>query len=87
MKTDPGFDSMLVTSIVAGVLMAMVGGGGAGDADRDVPDPGCARPRSALATTFPAAIFGGFAPFICTWLVRQTRRRIAPTYFLLFCAP
>ena len=33
-----------------------------------------------------AAIFGGFAPFICTWLVRQTGDAIAPNYFLLACA-
>ncbi len=33
-----------------------------------------------------AAIFGGFAPFICTYLIRQLGDPIAPTYFLLACA-
>jgi MHS family proline/betaine transporter-like MFS transporter len=29
------------------------------------------------------AIFGGFAPFIATWLIQQTGTPIAPTYYLI----
>jgi MFS transporter, MHS family, proline/betaine transporter len=85
LKTDPGFTSMLVVSSVAGVMMAMVGGAG--------PVMLCELFPTSLRSTsigigynISAAIFGGFAPFICTFLVRQTSNAISPTYFLLACA-
>jgi MHS family proline/betaine transporter-like MFS transporter len=85
LKTDPGFTSMLVVSSVAGVMMAMVGGAG--------PVMLCELFPTSLRSTsigigynISAAIFGGFAPFICTFLVRQTGDAISPTYFLLACA-
>ena len=85
MKTDPGFTSVLCTSVVAGVLMAMVAGAGPVMLTEQFPT----RLRSTpvgIGYNISAAIFGGFAPFICTWLVRQTGDAIAPTYFLLACA-
>jgi MHS family proline/betaine transporter-like MFS transporter len=85
LKTDPGFTSMLVVSSVAGVMMAMVGGAG--------PVMLCELFPTSLRSTsigigynISAAIYGGFAPFICTFLVRQTGDAISPTYFLLACA-
>ena len=85
LKNAPGFESLLVTSIVAGVLMAMVAGAGPVMLTELFPT----RLRSTpigIGYNVSAAIFGGFAPFICTWLVRQSGQAIAPTYFLLFCA-
>ena len=85
MKSAPGFESVLVVSIVAGVLMAMVGGAGPVMFTEMFPT----RLRSTpigIGYNVSAAIFGGFAPFICTWLVQQTGDPIAPTWFLLFCA-
>jgi MHS family proline/betaine transporter-like MFS transporter len=32
------------------------------------------------------AIFGGFAPFVGTWLARETGHRVAPSYFVITCA-
>jgi MHS family proline/betaine transporter-like MFS transporter len=32
------------------------------------------------------AIFGGFGPFICTYLVQRTGQTVAPAYFLLGCS-
>jgi len=85
LKTDPGFLSMLVVSAVAGVLMAMVGG--AGPVMLTELFPTSLRSTSiGIGYNLSAAIFGGFAPFICTWLVKQTGSAIAPTYFLLLCA-
>ncbi|HEX4172834.1 MAG TPA: MFS transporter, partial [Acetobacteraceae bacterium] len=85
LKTDPGFVSMLAVSSVAGVMMAMVGGAG--------PVMLCELFPTSLRSTsigigynVSAAIFGGFAPFICTYLIRQLGDPIAPTYFLLVCA-
>jgi MHS family proline/betaine transporter-like MFS transporter len=31
-------------------------------------------------------IFGGFAPFIATWLIGRTGTAIAPAYFVIFAA-
>ncbi|HEY6433381.1 MAG TPA: MFS transporter [Acetobacteraceae bacterium] len=85
MKSDPGFASLLATSIIAGILMAMVAGAGPVMLTELFPT----RLRSTpigIGYNISAAIFGGFAPFICTWLVRQSGQPIAPTYFLLVCA-
>jgi MHS family proline/betaine transporter-like MFS transporter len=44
------------------------------------------RSRTTLMSTgyaLSVAIFGGFAPFIATWLIRQTGTPIAPTYYLI----
>ena len=85
MKTDPGFTSVLCASIISGVLMAMVAGAGPVMLTELFPT----RLRSTpigIGYNISAAIFGGFAPFICTYLVRLTGDAIAPTYFLLGCA-
>ncbi|MBV8913171.1 MAG: MFS transporter, partial [Acetobacteraceae bacterium] len=84
-KTDPGFVSALFASIIAGVLMAMVAGAGPVMLTEMFPT----RLRSTpigIGYNVSAAIFGGFAPFICTWLIRETGDAIAPTYFLLVCS-
>jgi MFS transporter, MHS family, proline/betaine transporter len=39
----------------------------------------------SIGYNFAAAIFGGFAPFIGTWLVRATGNLIAPTYYAIGC--
>jgi MHS family proline/betaine transporter-like MFS transporter len=82
LKTDPGFISLVCTSIIAGVLMGTIGGAG--------PVMLCELFPTKLRSTslgvgynISAAIFGGFAPFISTYLVRQTGDAIAPTYYLL----
>ena len=39
----------------------------------------------SIGYNFAAAIFGGLAPFVSTWLVSATGSRIAPTYYAIFC--
>jgi MHS family proline/betaine transporter-like MFS transporter len=39
----------------------------------------------SIGYNFAAAIFGGFAPFISTWLVQRTGSLIAPTYYAIGC--
>jgi MHS family proline/betaine transporter-like MFS transporter len=39
----------------------------------------------SIGYNFAAAIFGGFAPFVGTWLVRATGDLIAPTYYAIGC--
>ncbi len=85
MNADPSFRSLLCTSMVAGVLMAMVAGAGPAMLTELFPTRLRSTPLG-IGYNVSAAIFGGFAPFICTWLVRETGTPIAPTYFLLACS-
>jgi MHS family proline/betaine transporter-like MFS transporter len=39
-------------------------------------------PAYALAV----AIFGGFAPFIATWLIATTGSPLSPAYYVIFAA-
>jgi MHS family proline/betaine transporter-like MFS transporter len=44
------------------------------------------RSRTTLMSvgySLSVAVFGGFAPFIATWLIQQTGTPIAPTYYLI----
>jgi MFS transporter, MHS family, proline/betaine transporter len=85
MNADPSFKSLLCASMVAGVLMAMVAGAGPAMLTELFPTRLRSTPLG-VGYNISAAIFGGFAPFICTWLVRETGTPIAPTYFLLVCS-
>lgn len=38
---------------------------------------------SAIAYNFSTAIFGGFTPLICTWLINVTGNPLSPVYWLL----
>jgi MHS family proline/betaine transporter-like MFS transporter len=40
----------------------------------------------ATSYSFCVAIFGGFAPFINTWLIDVTGSNLAPSYYLMFAA-
>jgi MHS family proline/betaine transporter-like MFS transporter len=41
-----------------------------------------------MSTTYSlaVAIFGGFAPFIATWLIAETGSPMAPTYYVIAAA-
>jgi MHS family proline/betaine transporter-like MFS transporter len=85
MKADPGFASLVGTSIIAGVLLAMVAGAGPVMLTELFPT----RLRSTpigIGYNASVAIFGGFGPFVCTYLVRQTGQVVAPAYVLLACS-
>jgi MHS family proline/betaine transporter-like MFS transporter len=38
----------------------------------------------SIANSFASIIFGGFAPFIATWLILETSSLIAPFYYVMF---
>ena len=46
------------------------------------------RGQSACLLSFSTAvsIFGGFAPFVATWLIAQTGSPLSPSYYLIFTA-
>jgi MFS transporter, MHS family, proline/betaine transporter len=85
MEADHGFASLLCTSIVAGVLLAMVGGAGPVMLAELFPTKLRSTPIG-LGYNASVAIFGGFGPLICTYLVQRTGQTVAPAYFLLACS-
>jgi MHS family proline/betaine transporter-like MFS transporter len=40
----------------------------------------------ALSYNISVPIFGGFAPFICTWLIALTGNNLAPSFYLMLTA-
>jgi hypothetical protein len=40
----------------------------------------------AIAYNFAVMLFGGFAQFIVTWLIRETGSPLAPAYYVMFGA-
>lgn len=40
----------------------------------------------AIAYNFAVTLFGGFAPFIVTWLIRETASPSAPAFYIMFGA-
>jgi MFS transporter, MHS family, proline/betaine transporter len=48
--------------------------------------PGVRSTGLAIAYNFAVMLFGGFAQFIVTWLIRETGSPIAPAYYVMFGA-
>ena len=40
----------------------------------------------SLSFSIAVTIFGGFAPFIATWLIARTGNPLSPSYYLMFTA-
>jgi MHS family proline/betaine transporter-like MFS transporter len=40
----------------------------------------------SLGFSTAVTIFGGFAPFVATWLIAQTGNPLSPSYYLIFTA-
>lgn len=40
----------------------------------------------SLAYNIAVTIFGGFGPFIITWLIRETGQKVAPSFYMIFAA-
>jgi MHS family proline/betaine transporter-like MFS transporter len=85
MSIDRSFISFLSTSVVAGVLVAALGGAGPALLAEIVPP----RLRStAIGVGYNLAVisFGGFAPLVCTYLIRVTGQVTAPAFLLIACS-
>ena len=85
MKAEPSLIPLLVTSLFAGIVAAMLGGA----VPALVGELISTRLRSTvvgIGYSISVVIFGGFAPFICTYLVQQLGDATAPAYFVVACA-
>ena len=81
----PTFGTMIAVQIVIGVLLS----GYFGALPALLSDLFPTRTRTtgmSLAYSIAVTIFGGFAPFIITWLISATGNPYAPSFYLIFAA-
>lgn len=79
------FEALGAAAIVAGVLLGLYNGAAPGALCALFPTQ---VRYTALSVGYNGAVmvFGGFAPFVATMLIRQTGSPIAPSYYVVFCA-
>ena len=83
--TNAGFGVIILIQIAFALLIAFYSGAGPAAIAELFPTLG----RSMWMSTsysLAVAIFGGFAPFIATWLIARTGSPLAPTYYLIAAA-
>ena len=82
---EQSFAALTAVAVTAGVCLGLYNGTAPGVLCALFPT----RVRyTALSVGYNGAvmIFGGFAPFIATFLIRETGSPIAPSYYVVFCA-
>ena len=85
MTNGTGLALVLPVQILFGVLLALYSGAGPAAISEIFPT----HLRSTWMSTgysLAVAIFGGFAPFIATWLIQATGSPVSPTYLYLLPA-
>ncbi|AOY90483.1 hypothetical protein BKK79_00540 [Cupriavidus sp. USMAA2-4] len=85
LSTYPSFGMMLVVQIVLGLMMTLYFGALPALASEIFP----VQTRTtglSLSYNIAVTIFGGFAPFILTWLIGATGSKLAPSFYLIACA-
>jgi MFS transporter, MHS family, proline/betaine transporter len=77
--------TILLIQLLIGLTIALFSGAGPAAISEIFPT----RTRSTYMSTgyaLAVAIFGGFAPFIATWLIDWTKSPISPTYYVIAAA-
>ncbi|HET6182266.1 MAG TPA: MFS transporter [Acetobacteraceae bacterium] len=81
----PGFATLLGIQVLFGAAIALFSGAGPAaisEMFRTIGRSSWMTPAYALAV----AIFGGFAPFIATWLIAATGSPLSPAYYVIAAA-
>jgi MFS transporter, MHS family, proline/betaine transporter len=81
----PPLGVIIAVQVVFGLIIAMFSGAGPAAISEIFPT----RIRSTWMTTgyaLSVAIFGGFAPYIATWLITTTGSPISPVYYVIAAA-
>jgi len=80
--------SLLRLAIMQGILCTLVGVffGPISTAIAEQFPTGVRSTGLAIAYNFAVMLFGGFAQFIVTWLIRETGSPLAPAYYVMFGA-
>jgi MHS family proline/betaine transporter-like MFS transporter len=81
----PGFGTLIVVQIVLGFLMTGYFGALPGLLSEIFPVQTRTTGMS-LAYNTAVTIFGGFGPFIITWLIGATGSKVAPSFYMMFAA-
>ncbi|TDN67527.1 MFS transporter [Paraburkholderia sp. BL10I2N1] len=81
----PTFDTLIVMQIVFGFLMTGYFGALPGLLSEIFPVQTRTTGMS-LAYNIAVTIFGGFGPFIITWLISATGTKAAPSFYMIFAA-
>jgi MHS family proline/betaine transporter-like MFS transporter len=85
MASGAGFLTVAAIQIVFGLVIALFSGAGPAAIAEIFPTSS----RSTWMSTgysLATAIFGGFAPFVATWLISATGSPVAPTWYLIAAA-
>ncbi|KJK17777.1 membrane protein [Burkholderiaceae bacterium 16] len=81
----PGFGMMLAVQVALGLMMTLYFGALPALASEIFP----VKTRTtglSLSYNIAVTLFGGFAPFILTWLIGATGSKLAPSFYLMACA-
>lgn len=81
----PSFGVMLTVQVMLGLMMTLYFGALPALASEIFP----VQTRTtglSLSYNIAVTIFGGFAPFILTWLINATGSKLAPSFYLIACA-
>ena len=81
----PGFGTLIVVQVVLGFLMTGYFGALPGLLSEIFPVQTRTTGMS-LAYNIAVTIFGGFGPFIITWLISSTGSKMAPSFYMMFAA-
>jgi MHS family proline/betaine transporter-like MFS transporter len=85
MLDKPGLAAIMVVQVVFGLVISMYSGAGPAAISEIFPT----HRRSTWMTSgyaLSVAVFGGFAPYIATWLIDRTGNAISPTWYLIAAA-
>jgi MHS family proline/betaine transporter-like MFS transporter len=85
LTSGPSFGAIIALQVFMAVVIAMFSGTGPAAIAEIFPT----RSRSTWMTTgyaLAVAIFGGFAPYIATWLIRETGSPVAWVYYVMAAA-
>ncbi|MGE5201841.1 MAG: MFS transporter, partial [Acidobacteriota bacterium] len=83
--SGPSFATVIGIQVVIGAIISLYSGAGPAAISEIFPTSS----RSTWMTTgyaLSVAIFGGFAPYIATWLIAETGAPIAPVYYVIASA-
>jgi MFS transporter, MHS family, proline/betaine transporter len=82
MTNSPTLGTLISVQIVFGILTAMYTGPAAALMSELYPT-NIRSTGLSIGYNFAVTIFGGFAPFIATWLIAATGSKLAPTFYVV----
>ena len=85
LASSPTIQTLLIVQAVMGVLIAGYMGALPALMSELFP-PQIRTTGLSISYSFAVAIFGGFAPFINTWLIELTGSKLAPSFYLMLAA-